>query len=970
MVSADDHDIIRARLKRQAQYLPPTFTQNSYSEHVDEGQAPGIVVGTFVITDSDIREVTYSIMATSDGRSQAMFAIDPNSGRVTTTEVLDRENIPVHYFMVYASDNNNPRVNGQAALVIYVDDVNDHAPEFESQSYSQSVSESLLVGATVITVRASDGDTGINADIEYSILNPSGINHVFQIDPRTGSITTRSQLDRETVSYYQLHIQASDKGAVPNRQTATALVEIHIDDENDNYPQFTRSSYTVDVSEDIDPTGQPIIAEIKATDIDSGTNAMIQYSITGGNPAGIFAIDARTGQLSLLTTLDYEMLDSYRLSIRAQDEGRPSKSNSTTVLVRVQDVNDNSPRFLTSLFQEAVLEDVSPGYTVMRIQAYDGDTGINADLIYTIYEAPSPMPMVIDPNTGIITTDRLLDRETHPQYSFRVRAEDQGTPRRSATASVEVTVRDVNDNAPLFDPKTYSVRVSEEDPPGTLVAALNAVDSDESENARVTYEISSGNTRNAFSIISQMGEGLISLARPLNYREQSHYILTVTATDPGNLVDTATVFINVTDANNYRPVFQGTPYQIRVDEDTVPGTSIFSVMATDGDIGPNAEITYTMDASEVFQINSVTGDITVKAALDRETIAGYTISVTAVDHGEEPKSDTTDVEIIVIDVNDNDPEFEKSVYNGQVPEGAIQGSSVLTISAMDRDQGLNGHIRYTFDGGNNGGGDFTLDPTLGILRTDRTLDRERTDSYQLVAFAVDRGVPERSTSVVINIDVQDMNDNAPLFDSSRINLEITENSPIGSTVGSILATDPDIGANAEVDYSIVGGVDADSFALITRSNEPALISTLVELDYETGKTSYSIIVRARSFHLFSDATVIINVIDVNDNMPQMSDFVILFNNYPSHFPTSSIGSVPASDPDVNDHLQYRFISGNSAGILHLDENTGLIRLDSRLNSDVPTNATLQVSVSGRLQAFYYILKNYLINLDGNHHYNS
>ncbi len=169
--------------------------------------------------------------------------------------------------------------------------------------------------------------------------------------------------------------------------------------------------------------------------------------------------------------------------------------------------------------------------------------------------------------------------------------------------------------------------VSEEDPLGTPVVTVTAKDRDAAENARVTYSITSGNTRDAFSIISQMGQGHITVARPLNYKEQSRYILTVTATDPGNLVDTASVFINVTDANTYRPQFQNTPYQIRVDEDTPVNDVVFKVMATDGDSGENARITYTMDANEAFTINPVTGDIIVKKELDRETTAGLFVII-------------------------------------------------------------------------------------------------------------------------------------------------------------------------------------------------------------------------------------------------------------------------------------------------------------------------------------------------------
>ncbi len=933
-----------SRRKRQSN-RPPSFQKTQYVRSVPEEQNPGVVVDSFVITEFETRSVTYSLFATRDGRSQEMFAIDPNTGQVTTTQKLDRESIPAHYFMITATDTNTGSA-GQTELTITVEDVNDHPPVFENLFYQTSVSESLSIGATVVTVRASDGDSGPNSEIEYSILNPSGPNEVFRIDPLTGSIITRAKLDREHETTYRLQILASDKGPVPDRQTASAIVEITVLDENDNKPQFSRSSYTVDVSEDIDPSGNPVIAEIVATDADEGANALIRYSITGGNTNDAFTIDGSTGQLSLSMPLDYERTESYRLTVRAQDGGSPPKSNSTTVLIRVNDVNDNYPRFLTSVFQEAVLEDEEQGYVVMRVQAFDADAGANSALLYSIKDAPRNLPFSIDRHSGILTTSRRLDRETQHMYNFKVEARDQGEPPRSATATIEVNVRDVNDNAPIFDPKVYYEVVSEEDSLGTPVVTVTAKDKDADENARVVYEIASGNSDGTFSIISQMGQGHITVAKPLNYKQQSRYILTVTATDPGNKVDTATVFINITDANNFRPHFQGTPYQIRVPEDTPVDSSIFKVQATDRDVGENARITYSMDENEAFYINPATGDIIVKDELDRESTGGYALSVTATDHGRPPMSDTADIELTIEDVNDNDPVFKQEIYNARVPEDALVGTSIVTISATDKDIGLNGRVRYTFEGGNSGGGDFVIDPTVGVIRTDRPLDREKISHYELIAYAVDRGTPERSTSVVINIELEDVNDNRPQFESQHIDLYIMENSPIGSTVDTIIAVDPDEGVNAEVEYSIVGGTDGDLFALQTGSDRHATITTLTELDYESGKTEYEIVVRAGSKFLFFDASVTIHVVDVNDNMPELQDFTIIFNNFKNHFPTLPIGKIPAHDPDVNDQLTYKFISGNQAQILHLEESTGLIRLDSRLNSDVPTNATLLVSVSG------------------------
>ena len=378
----------KKRSRRQAMNTPPSFPQRQYMKHIAEGQPVGTVISTFTATDPDMGpagELTYSLVATRDGRSQNMFKIDPESGQVTTTVVLDRESIATHSFQIIAVDSGRPPQQAMASLMVRVDDINDHAPRFESQFYSHSISESVSIGSTVITVRASDEDDGKNSELEYSILNPGGANDVFRIEPYTGSITTRLPLDREKMDFYTLQIQATDKAIASERKTATAVVELTILDENDNYPQFSKSSYTVDVSEDIDPSNTPVIANIEATDVDTGFNGRVRYSITGGNTRETFRIDPETGALSVMKALDYDSIaQDYRLNVRAQDSGSPLRSNSTTVLVRVIDVNDNDPHFYGASYHESVLENVHIGYTVMKVQAYDIDDGLNGRLIYSL----------------------------------------------------------------------------------------------------------------------------------------------------------------------------------------------------------------------------------------------------------------------------------------------------------------------------------------------------------------------------------------------------------------------------------------------------------------------------------------------------------------------------------------------------------------------------------------------------------
>ncbi|NXQ69788.1 CELR2 protein, partial [Quiscalus mexicanus] len=558
-------------------------------------------------------------------------------------------------------------------------------------------------------------------------------------------------------------------------------------------------------------------------------------------------------------------------------------------------------------------------------------------------ETGTSFPFTINNSTGWIVVASELDREVVDFYSFGVEAQDHGTPPMASTASVSVTILDVNDNSPEFTQREYGARLNEDAAVGTSVLTVSAVDRD--AYSVITYQISSGNTRNRFSITSQSGGGLISLALPLDYKLERQYLLTIAASD-GTRQDTAQVVVNVTDANTHRPVFQSSHYTININEDRPVGTTVVVISATDEDTGENARITYLMeDSIPQFSIAADTGAVTTQMELDYEDQVSYTLAITARDNGIPQKSDTTYLEILVSDVNDNAPQFLRHSYQGSIYEDVPTFTSVLQVSATDRDSGLNGRVFYTFQGGDDGDGDFIIESTSGIVRTLRRLDRENVPLYSLQAFAVDKGVPARRTPVEIQVTVLDVNDNPPVFEQDEFDIFVEENSPIGLVVARITATDPDEGTNAQIMYQIVEGNIPEVFQLDIFSGE---LTALADLDYET-KAEYIMVVQATSAPLVSRATIHVRLRDTNDNSPQLKNFEILFNNYITNrsgsFPGGVIGRIPAYDPDVSDHLTYAFEQGNELNLVLLDPHSGDLRLSPALDNNRPLEAVMRVSVS-------------------------
>lgn len=934
------------RGKRQVN-APPQFQLPSYQVSVPENEPAGTRVITLKATDPDDGEagrLEYSIKALFNSQSNNFFHMDSQTGSITTVQSLDREMMHTHVFQVTVTDNGSPARSASSVLTITVSDTNDHSPVFEQTEYRVNIRENVEVGFEVMTIRATDGDASSNANMIYKIVNGEGVNSVFEIDPRNGLVRIRERPDRETRAQYQLIVEANDQGKDPGPRSATATVHISVEDENDNYPQFSEKRYVVQVPENVAVNTKVI--QVEATDKDEGNNAKVHYSIISGNIKGQFYIHSPTGVIDVINPLDYEMIREYNLRIKAQDGGRPPLINSTgIVVVQVVDVNDNAPMFVSTPFQATVLENVAIGYSVIHIQAIDGDSGENARLDYRLTDITPGFPFTINNSTGWITVSNELDRETTDFYTFGVEARDNGIPVMSSSASVSITVLDVNDNVPTFTEKFYSLKINEDAVVGTSVLTVTAVDRD--VNSVVTYQISSGNTRNRFAITSQSGGGLITLALPLDYKQERQYVLTITASD-GTRYDTAQVFINVTDANTHRPVFQSANYQVMLSEEKPVGSNVVTISATDEDTGENARITYMMeDNVPQFKIDPDTGAITTQMEIDYEDQASYTLAIIARDNGIPQKSDTTYVEIIILDANDNTPQFIRNMYHGTVLEDAPVQTSVLKISASDRDSGSNGWVSYTFQGGNDGDGDFNIEPYSGIIRTARKLDRENVPVYELKAFAVDNGVPPLKAPVSIQVVVQDINDNAPVFEKDELYIDVEENRPVGSVVARISATDPDEGTNAQIIYQIVEGNFPEVFKLDLFTGD---LTAMIDLDYEA-KTEYVIVVQATSAPLVSRATVHIRLVDMNDNEPVLQNFEILFNNYVTNksnsFPSGIIGKVPAHDPDVSDKLRYKFKSGNELSLLLLNEDTGDLKLSRDLDNDRPLEAFMTISVSGK-----------------------
>ncbi|XP_025832861.1 cadherin-related tumor suppressor-like [Agrilus planipennis] len=326
---------------------------------------------------------------------------------------------------------------------ITVLDKNDSPPSFKETSLKFSVSEDLSPGQPVSTISADDPDT--IGTLEYTLL-PGHEGH-FSLNKSTGVLKLAEPLDRETKELYKLSVRASD-----GIQYTDAIITIQVTDTNDNTPVFSESAYSFDIPENAGRGSK--VGQIKATDPDLGINAQVTYTVISDWANDIFSLNPQTGVFTLTARLDYE---------------------------EVTDTNDNTPVFSESAYSFDIPENAGRGSKVGQIKATDPDLGINAQVTYTVISDWANDIFSLNPQTGVFTLTARLDYEEVQHYILVVQAQDAGHPPLSSTVTIYCNVLDLNDNAPLFDPMSYSNEIFENVSISTAVVTVSATDMDSGE---------------------------------------------------------------------------------------------------------------------------------------------------------------------------------------------------------------------------------------------------------------------------------------------------------------------------------------------------------------------------------------------------------------------------------------------------------------------------------------------------------
>ena len=450
---------------------------------------------------------------------------------------LDREADEFYKLVIEAADGGSPSMKGTITVNVTILDLNDNPPSFGQQRYFASVPENVTVGTGVLTVSASDPDSGVNGQVTYTInRRQSDTAELFSIDAFSGLLSVNKRLDFESKDSHELVVVAKDKGDVP--QETTAFITVKITDVNDNQPSinvdFKTPGGVPEVSEDT--VVGSVIALVAVTDHDTKTQvADVPVSLSTDLDTGHFKLErANSGyELVLVRQLDRETSDTFNLLLTTAPDSRDAQLKAATdIEIRVLDVNDNPPVFSEAAYEASILEAREPGSSVIQVLATDKDIGDNGEITYRIENSAETHSdwFDIEPDTGLIVTRGQVDCETDPEPRLVVIASDNGRPSLSSSASVRIAIQDVNDNEPIFERTFYNASLKENQRSGCFLK-VKAMDPDCGFNSIVTYSLGEkvGAASEKFSVRPRSGE--LCLESELDYEKQTSYDFTVVAMD-------------------------------------------------------------------------------------------------------------------------------------------------------------------------------------------------------------------------------------------------------------------------------------------------------------------------------------------------------------------------------------------------------------------------------------------------------
>ncbi|XP_035288650.1 protocadherin alpha-2-like isoform X14 [Anguilla anguilla] len=650
---------------------------------IPEELQPGAVVGNIAKDlGYDVEKLTERGLRIVSGSKQQLFTVNERNGELLVKENVDREALcgrSSECFVSIKTVLDHPLEVQH--VEVDITDINDHSPSFSAKERRLEIAESATAGTRFPLESAHDPDVGTNSLRSYRLSQNKYFDLEVQDDSDDSKVPVlilQRTLDREINAEHILILSAFD-GGNPAR-TGTLNISVSVLDINDNAPAFDQQTYKVTLLENV-PVGT-FVVKVHATDPDSGPNGEIEYSF--GNTfrskiLELFDLDARTGEIRVKGRIDYEETKVHKIDVQATDKGPAPMSVHCSVIVKIEDVNDNTPDIEVTSLSDVISEGARAGTTVALISVSDGDAGENAQIVCQLSEGvPFELKPSFRKNFYSVISTGPLDRETTPVYSMTITARDLGTPPLSSITEIAVRLSDINDNSPRFSENNYMLYLYENNVPGASIFSVSATDADEQENAIVSYALSKNQVDDRINPFLNINpeNGIIYALKSFDFETLKTFQFHVAATDSGtpSLSSNVTVHVFILDQNDNAPVIlspvsaNGSAEGVEeIPRNVNAGHSVAKVRAYDADIGYNAWLSFSLqhatDAS-LFGLERYTGQIRTLRSFTETDEAEHKLVILVKDNGNVSLSATATVIIKAVE--------PKEAFAASDTESAVQ----------------------------------------------------------------------------------------------------------------------------------------------------------------------------------------------------------------------------------------------------------------------------------------------------------
>lgn len=717
-------------------------------------------------------------------------------------------------------------------MLLYTSPLSCFANTSQAKELIYKIKEGLRSGTFI-------GAIGVDLNLDFTVEPPFLFNlpqkkvseQYVNLNNTTGELfTSATEIDRETLcpdnSEGQRCVISLDVFVLPQQYFQLIKVKIFIDDVNDNRPKFPVDVISMFVPENA-PVNARYAVEQSAVDPDLDVYGVQTYWLV--NDFGVFTLDVEENEggeltpfLIVMELLDRETQDEYITDIIAEDGGTPPLLGAATLKIVITDVNDNCPQFTDSFIKVTLHRNMTKGAHLACVQAFDLDLGDNAWINYAYSERVPRYTRSLfhlDGGTGVIKLAGNIDTGTAALHKLTILANGRGCI--PAIAIVEIEIIKVVTGPPTVIPRYIApekdgvITIKESEPAFSPVAFFTVKNTDINQKVDCRLEGTGPFRLGPYQLFKN--EYLLETTEPLDYERTQEYELIVVTENAQGLVIKTFLKVQILDENDNAPVFQQSLVEISVEENNPPNIFLAQLQASDQDSESRGDVIYLLggDAPGIFNVDQVTGVLTVTTSLDREEKETYRFIVRAMDQGTPRRESIATVVLTVRDRNDNSPRFINKDFTFFVPENFPGYGEIGVLSVTDADAGENGWVALSIL---NGSDIFMIDTGRGALRARTSLDREQQGTYQLWIEAVDGGEPALSCVTMVTVLLLDVNDNPPIVlfpQSNQSFMLVLPNTLPGTSITEVYAVDKDTGMNAVIAYSIVKrkGGEPGSFAI-------------------------------------------------------------------------------------------------------------------------------------------------------------